>query len=141
VARPPAAKPRRKADAAPGAAPPAQPLKLQDPAAVPDVSLNQEVDEFTTADRIAIGDLEIRKNFANRVMLLFAITNLGALIGLALVFWQDCAQLAAGLTKPADRIIDGKVIMALLGATTVQLGTVIYTITRAIFPSHGDPRK
>lgn len=141
MARPPAAKPRRKAGAAPKAAPPAQPLQLQDAPAIPDVSLNQEVDEFTTADRIAIGDLEIRKNFANRVMLLFAITNLGALIGLAVIFWQDCAQLAAGLTKPADRIIDGKVIMALLGATTVQLGTVIYTITRAIFPSHGDPRK
>jgi hypothetical protein len=141
VARPPAAKPRRKAGPAALPAPPAQPLRLPEPAAIPDVSLNQEVDEFTTADRIAIGDLEIRKNFANRVMLLFAITNLGALFGLALVFWQDCAQLAAHLTKPADRIIDGKVIMALLGATTVQLGTVIYTITRAIFPTHSDPRK
>lgn len=141
MARPPAAKPRRKAGAAAKPAATAQPLRLPKPAAVPDVSLNQEVDEFTTADRIAIGDLEIRKNFANRVMLLFAITNLGALIGLALVFWQDCVQLAGGLTKPADRIIDGKVIMALLGATTVQLGTVIYTITRAIFPTHGDARK
>lgn len=99
--------------------------------------LNQEVDEFTTADRIAIGDLEIRKNFANRVMILFAIANVGALIGLAIVFWQDGALLAAGLTKPSDRIIDGHVIMALLGATTVQLGTVIYTITRAIFPPVG----
>ena len=140
MARPPAAKPRRKTVAV-TPAPPAQPLRLSDPAPVTDVSLNQEVDEFTTADRIAIGDLEIRKNFANRVMLLFAITNLGALVGLALVFWQDCAQLAAHLTKPTDRIIDAKVIMALLGATTVQLGTVIYTITRAIFPSHGDPQK
>jgi hypothetical protein len=102
-----------------------------------EVSLNQEVDEFTTADRIAIGDLEIRKNFANRVMLLFAIANVGALIGLAIVFRQDCVQLAEHLVKPDERIIDGRVIMALLGATTVQLGTVIYTITRAIFPSHG----
>ena len=109
-------------------------------AAVPpvrDISLDQEVDEFTTADRIAIGDLEIRRNFANRVMVLFAIANVGVLIGLSIVFWQDCAQLAAHLIKPAERIIDGKVIMALLGATTVQLGTVIYTITRAIFPSSG----
>jgi hypothetical protein len=145
VAQPPAAKPRGKATAAAKTARRAEPLRTSPPApapaAIPDVSLNQEVDEFTTADRIAIGDLEIRKNFANRVMLLFAITNLGALIGLALVFWQDCVQLAAGLTKPADRIIDGRVIMALLGATTVQLGTVIYTITRAIFPSHGEAHK
>lgn len=124
-----------------GARPPA-PATLASrppPPPVEDVSLGQEVDAFTTADRIAIGDLEIRKNFANRVMVLFAIANVGALIGLAVIFWQDCEQLRAGLTKPADRIIDGKVVMALLGATTVQLGTVIYTITRAIFPVHADP--
>lgn len=137
MARPPVAKPRgKRAGAAAKIDRPAQPppAPAPEPAAAPGVSLNQEVDEFTTADRIAIGDLEIRKNFANRVMILFAVANVGALFGLAIIFWQDCAQLAAGLTKPADRIIDGRVIMALLGATTVQLGTVIYTITRAIFP-------
>jgi len=112
----------------------ARPAVAAAPAAT--FSLNTEVREFrSTADTIAIGDLEIRRNFANRVMALFALANVGALFGLAIVFWQDCHQLAAGLIKPSDRIIDGKVIMALLGATTVQLGTVIYTITRAIFPT------
>lgn len=108
------------------------------PAPLPeDVSLGDVIDEFTTADRIALGDLEIRRNFANRVMLLFAIANVSVLIGLSFVFWQDIAQLTAGRIRPADRIIDGRVIMALLGATTIQLGTVIYTITRAIFPGSG----
>jgi hypothetical protein len=121
VARPPARARARPAAAAPPAA---------------TFSLNTEVQDFrATADTIAIGDLEIRRNFANRVMALFALANVGALIGLAIVFWQDCHQLATSQIKPADRIIDGHVIMALLGATTVQLGTVIYTITRAIFPT------
>jgi hypothetical protein len=136
MARPPAAKPSKVGATATRRPEPRLPA-TDVPAARAEVSLNQEVDEFTTADRIAIGDLEIRKNFANRVMLLFAIANVGALIGLAIVFWQDCAQLAAHLVKPTERLIDGHVIMALLGATTVQLGTVIYTITRAIFPSPG----
>jgi hypothetical protein len=33
-------------------------------------------------------------------------------------------------------MVDQKVIMTVLGATTVQLGTVVYTITRAIFPGY-----
>ena len=99
------------------------------------VSLNQEVDAFTTiADKVALGDLDIRKQFARNVMALFAVANFFVLVGLGVVFWQDCAQLAAGRIKPGERIIDGQVVMAVLGATTVQLGAVIYTITRAIFP-------
>lgn len=106
------------------------------PAPPAPISLGHEVVQFeTTADKIAIGDLQIRKNFATRVMFLFAIANVSVLIGLYVVFRQDGAQLAAHLVKPTERIIDGKVVMALLGATTIQLGTVIYTITRAIFPS------
>ena len=101
-----------------------------------DVRLDREVAQFeTTADVIARGDLEIRKTFARNVMALFVISNLFVLIGLGFVFWQDGVLLADGKIKPAERILDGKVIMALLGATTVQLGTVIYTITRAIFPT------
>ena len=155
MARLPAKRRSTKAKAArPSAAPPvARPVapvsldtlasSLAGPGlAVPSpVSLNHEVREFrSTADTIAIGDLSIRKNFADRVMVLFAIANVGVLIGLGFIFWQDCSQLAAGHIRPADRIIDGQVIMALLGATTIQLGTVIYTITRAIFPTGAAPK-
>lgn len=98
------------------------------------ISLSAEVAEFeTTADRIALGDLQIRKNFARDVMTLFAVANLFVMVGLGFVFWQDSAQLWAGNIKPTDRIVNGDVIIALLGATTIQLGTVIFTITRAIF--------
>jgi hypothetical protein len=134
--RSPATKARGKAGASAARRAQPPPRKPEPPpTAAAEISLNREVDEFTTADRIAIGDLEIRKTFANRVMRLFAVANVGALIGVAIVFWRDGAQLAAGLIKPSERIIDGHVIMALLGATTVQLGGVIYTLTRAIFPS------
>ena len=62
-----------------------------------DIDLSSEVTAFdTTADRIALGDLEIRKTFARDVMMMFAIANLFVLFGLGVVFWQDCTQLAAG---------------------------------------------
>ncbi len=100
-------------------------------------SLDAVVGQFSgvaVADQVALGDLAIRTRFARTVMWLFAGANVFVMAGLGLVFWQDCVQLWAGAIKPEDRIIDGKVIMSLLGATTVQLGAVIYTITQAIFP-------
>lgn len=109
-----------------------------EPKLASEVNLSTVERSFRTPEQeIALGDLQIRKNFATRIMVVFAIANIFVLIGLYVVFRQDGLQLAAGQVKATERIVDGKVIMALLGATTVQLGTVIYTITRAIFPSAG----
>ncbi|HEY2659866.1 MAG TPA: hypothetical protein VGI79_09105 [Caulobacteraceae bacterium] len=101
------------------------------------ISLDSEVKGFadiSVADRIALGDQDIRRQFALYIIGLFIGANIFVMIGLGVAYWQDCMQLAAKAIRPEERIIDGKVVMALLGATTVQLGTVIYTITNAIFP-------
>jgi hypothetical protein len=114
---------------------------------VKNVSLNTEVGEITglTVEQrialdqqgvrreVALGDQKIRRQFAFYVIWLFIGANILVLLGLGVAYWQDCAQISAKLIKPQERIVDSKVVMALLGATTVQLGTVIYTITRAIF--------
>ncbi len=98
------------------------------------VGLKHEFDTFVpVADRIALGDLGIQRRFANTTFILFIVTNLFLLAALGLVFWQESVQLAAGLIGANERIIDARVVIALLGATTVQLGAVIYTMARAIF--------
>ncbi len=103
-----------------------------------DLSLGREVGSFqTAADKVALGDLEIRKRFARDIMWLFVAANAFVFLALGVVFWRDGAQLAAHEVHADQRIIDAKVIMSLLGATTVQLGAAIYTITRAIFPLRG----
>ena len=89
----------------------------------------------SVADRIALGDLAIRKRFAGTTLLLFVITNVFVLSGLGVLFWQDTVQLTAGRIGAGDRIVSAQVVMTLLGATTVQLGAVIYTMARAIFPA------
>ena len=100
------------------------------------VDLGSEIRSFqSTVDKIALGEHEIRKRFARDIIGLFVATNVFVMIGLGFVFWQDCVQLAAHRIAPGDRIIDAKVVMTLLGAATVQLGAVIYTIARAIFPA------
>jgi hypothetical protein len=99
-------------------------------------SVEQEINTFTSvADQIALGDQDIRRRFANRVMWLFVLANIFVMGGLGVAFWQDGVQLRAHLIAPGEKVVNSHVVMALLGATTVQLGTVILTITRALFPT------
>ena len=99
------------------------------------ISLDARVGALvTTDDQVALGDLEIRKTFARSVIGLFVVANVLVLIGLGAVFSVDCLQIAAKQIAPDQRIVNSSVIIALLGATTVQLGAVVLTIARAIFP-------
>ena len=101
-----------------------------------EVSLGEEVAAFRDVDaEVKRGDLDIRRRFARDVMLLFVATNVFVMAGLGWLALHESAALAAKTMTAADRIVDAGVVMTLLGATTVQLGTVIYTIARAIFPS------
>jgi len=102
------------------------------------VNLSTEVSDFaaiSVADRIALGDQDIRRQVAFYIIWLFVGANVFVMIGVGVAYWQDCVQLSEKVITPAQRIVDSRVVMAMLGATTVQLGTVIYTITRAIFPT------
>lgn len=103
------------------------------------LSLNAEIETFApVADQIALGDLAIRQRFATTVAGLFVIANLFVMVGLYFLYLNDCTLLAQKQITPDQRIIDSKVVMALLAATTVQLGTVIFTIAKAIFPVNSD---
>lgn len=89
---------------------------------------------FTVPEQIALRDTAIREQFARTMLILFGVTNVFVLIALGLVFAYDMLELRAGLITAGDRIVDTRVVMALLGATTVQLGAVVYIMARAIFP-------
>jgi hypothetical protein len=103
---------------------------------VNETSLSAEVAGFRNVeDEVKRGDLEIRRLFARNVMILFAMTNVFVMAGLGWLAVGESHAIAGKTLAAADRIIDSEVVMALLAATTVQLGTVIYTIARAIFPS------
>ncbi len=99
-----------------------------------EISLDAEEKTFVSAnDQVALGDLAIRKSFAANIIWLFAGVNVIVLIGVGLIFNVDCQQLATRQIAPGQRIISSHVVMALIGATTVQLGTVVLTIAQAIF--------
>ncbi len=66
-------------------------------------------------------------------MWLFGTVNI---ITIAFIIWlavQDQTELAAKIILLADRVVNEQVVMSLLGATTVQLGTIAVIMTRSIF--------
>ncbi len=70
-------------------------------------------------------------------MCLFGATNLFMLV---LIIWLakiDQAQLAGHLISATDRLVDNQVLIALLGATTVQLGTVAVIMAKYVFKAPG----
>jgi hypothetical protein len=56
------------------------------------------------------------------------------LAALAILVLLDEINIALHLIAPGDRIITEKVIMALLGAATVQVGAIAAIIARHLFP-------
>jgi hypothetical protein len=72
---------------------------------------------------------------ADRVVPAFLKANGLTLVAVAVLVLLDEINIAVHLTAPGDRIITEKVIMALLGATTVQVGVIAALIARYLFPS------
>ncbi len=63
------------------------------------------------------------------MLLLFSVTNSVVLLVVVLVFGFDQSL------APADRLVTSEVIMTLIGATAVQLGVIMVTIAKSMFPS------
>jgi len=71
---------------------------------------------------------------ANKVVPAFTKANGFTLAALGLLWIVDELNLVFHLASPGDRIITSGVVMTLLGATTVQVGSVAAVIARYLFP-------
>ena len=80
-------------------------------------------------------DADLRKWMAETVMPAFRWANGLTLVAVGLLLVLDEINIVLHVVTAADRIIPGQVIMALLGATTVQVGAIAYLIARYLFPS------
>jgi hypothetical protein len=110
------------------------------PLEVQRVSLAQEAERegLSVADRVTLRDADLREWMANRVVPAFLKANGWTLIVLAVLVALDEVNLVLHLVPAGERIVSEKVIMALLGATTVQVGAIALAIARYLFP--GRPR-
>jgi len=71
---------------------------------------------------------------AEYVVPIFKLANTVTLIALGFLVVLDEINIGFGLVSPSDRIVTSKVIMALLGATTVQLGSIAVIMAQYLFP-------
>jgi hypothetical protein len=99
--------------------------------------LNEVVERngLSVADRIALQDAELRQWMTNRMVRTFIWANSVTLAGLAILVALDEINIAFRLISPEGRIVTYQVLMALLGATTVQIGAIAAIIARYLFPT------
>jgi hypothetical protein len=88
-------------------------------------------------DEIKRGTAELRRWTATRIVWTFIGGNAVTLIALGALVWLDELNLREKLAGPEQRVVTEHVIMALLGATTVQIGVIAAIIARYLFPGHG----
>ena len=88
----------------------------------------------SVAERIALRTQFLREWVAGGIMALFIVANGVTLFAVDRLVRLDQSNIEAHLIKPAYRIITNQVIMALLGATAVQVGAIAVIIAQYLFP-------
>jgi hypothetical protein len=89
---------------------------------------------LTVTETIQLGTHRLRMWVAGATLLIFFIINGFVLYGLNRALSFDFVMLAAK-TSGYDRFINTTVIASILGATTVQLGAIMFAITKFLFPA------
>ena len=107
--------------------------------------LSEEEREISpnVAEQVALRDQEVRarvtEDVARRVMNVFFITNIAVLSFVLLLFIADIALITTGHETPGQRVIDRGVVKVLIGATVVQVGMIMITMARYLFPKPDKP--
>jgi hypothetical protein len=95
----------------------------------------------TVADRLALGEHEMRRELARGITRAFVVGNLAVWLLVAGLAAIDVYLLVHGMQKPDERIIDRSVIKTLVGATSVQVGLILVAIAANLFPkASGDAK-
>jgi hypothetical protein len=115
------------------------------------LSLDYEADKdgWSVADHVAMSDASVRRHdallrrhdallrrwVAQRIMKVFVTANIVTLVAFVALVALDQGDIQTKVFAPADRLVSSQVFMALLGATTVQVGTIAVIMARYLFPS------
>jgi hypothetical protein len=100
------------------------------------VRLGEEADRVVGSvdEQVKLGDYNLRKWMAIRIVWVFIGGNIVTLVGLGVLVWLDQMNIERKLVTPGDRIVDRQVIMTLLAATAVQVGAITVIVARYLFP-------
>lgn len=89
--------------------------------------------EEAQADSIRAND-SLRKMMTEEILPLFKVINKYVLAFVGVAILIDTALIGTGIIQAQQRLINSEVIMSLIGAATVQVGSIIFTISAYLFP-------
>jgi hypothetical protein len=88
-------------------------------------------------EKIKVWDALTRNGLAIGIMAAFLLTNIFTLGVLIWLGREDQFNLVRKLMPPTDRLVDKDVIIALLSASTVQLGSIAVIMAKYVFKDAG----
>lgn len=93
--------------------------------------------QFDFRTQIAQEEWDHRKTLSKEIMGSFLTVNILVLKAVAFIFFLDLLLLDAKLISPGDRLIDTKVLIAIVSAITVQFGAIAFAVAAWLFPKTG----
>jgi hypothetical protein len=101
-----------------------------------EVSIDSSVGRthLSVDDQIKLDDQSLRRWMATRIVWTFIAGNALTVTAIGALCWLDQSNIVHAMIQPEDRIIDHRVVMALIAGTTVQVGTIAVIIARYLFP-------
>lgn len=76
---------------------------------------------------------EMLDKYAAEIVGPFKNANVTVLWGVAILAFIDVLLVAGKIITPGDRLVSSEVVMALVGATTVQLGASMFVVAKGLF--------
>jgi hypothetical protein len=99
---------------------------------------DRPVSAASVQDTIALGEATLRKDIAIKITSLFTTINMVVIGIIAALALLDQLNIARAAITPDQRIIDYRILAAVIAATTVQLGSVALIMAKYIFPTRPD---
>ena len=90
--------------------------------------------ELSFREHLDLQEWDLRKNLAKSIMNTFLWINGVVLILVIAIYIVDSMFLANKIIQSNERIIETKVIVSIIAATTIQLGAITVSLSRWLFP-------
>lgn len=90
------------------------------------------------ADHMALRNQTFREEVAAKVLSLFRVSVIVTVALTALLAASDAVMIWCNVIEPGERLISGNVVLALIGASVVELGAALGTIVVALFRAPKD---
>jgi|ERR1044072_4753183 hypothetical protein len=84
-------------------------------------------------ERIDAEEWRLRRDIAKKIVSLFTAVNILVIVLIASIYVTETFFIVRGFLRHDEKIVNSQVIVAIVGATTIQLGAIAWTLSRWLF--------